>query len=401
MKRALLILFITFNILACNTAKQVEKAVNTGNYDYAITTALDKLKTNKTKKNKEEYIVMLKEAFVKAESRDLNRIDYLKKEGNSENFQEIFNLYNNLNHRQETIKPILPLSVNGKNIVFDFKDYSNLTIDAKNNLTEYIYIESLKLIDSKYKPNIREAYDNLVYLNKISPNYKNTNTLINQTQMLGTDFIVVSINNHSNQIIPNRLLADLKNFDTYDLNKKWSEYHASKAKNVQYDYAMQLNIKQITVSPERIRERDIIREKKIKDGTTYKLDRNGNAIKDSLGKYIKVDKIINATFRYIETVQTKEAQILANVVFTNLKTNQTIDQLSINSGFIFENIYGKYYTKNSKKNKENDERALSIEDRELLKNGSIPFPTSEQMIFDSGEDLKLQLKDIINSYNLN
>jgi hypothetical protein len=400
MKRTLLILLIAVGLVACNTAKQVEKAVSVGNYDFAITTALDKLKTNKSKKSKQEYILMLKDAFVKSESRDLNRIDYLKKDANPEYFQEIFNLYNDLNRRQEAIKPILPLSLNGKNVVFNFTDYNELNIEAKNNLTEHIYTSSLQLLNSNYKPNIRKAYDDLVYLNKISPNFRSTNELISQAQIRGTDFILVSINNHTNQMIPKRLLTDLLNFDMYGLNKKWSEYHSSKAENLQYDYTMQLNLKQIAVTPERINKQDVLSEKKIKDGTTYKLDRKGNAVKDSLGKYIKVDKIINVRFRFIETIQTKEAKILANVVFTNVKTNQIIDRFSINSGFLFENIYGTYYSRNNKKSKENDDRALSIEDRELLKRGRIPFPTNEQMVYDSGEDLKLQLRDIINSYKL-
>ncbi|WP_158850381.1 hypothetical protein [Algibacter sp. L1A34] len=398
MKRAILILFITINLIACNTAKQVEKAVHSGNYDYAINTALDKLKTNKSKKRKKEYIFMLQDAFTKAENRDLNRVDYLKKEGNPENYQEIFNLYNALNSRQESIKPILPLTANGKNINFDFIDYSDLTINAKNNLANHIYTSSLKLLDSKYKTDIREAYNNLVYLNRITPHFKNTNELINEAQILGTDFILVTINNQTNQIIPNRLQSDLLNFDTYGLNKQWSEYHASKAENFQYDYAMQLNLKQITISPERFREREILREKKIKDGTTYKLDREGNAVKDSLGKYIEIDKIIDVKYRFIESIQTKEAQILANVVYIDLKTKQTIESFPIDSGFIFENIYAKHYRK---KNKQNDQRALTIEDLELLKNRQLPFPTNEQMVFDTGEDLKLKLKEIINGFGTN
>lgn len=399
MKRTLLILIIAASLAACNTAKQVEKAVHSGNYDYAITTALNKLKTNKSKKRKKEYIVMLKDAFTKAEQRDLNRVDYLKKDTNPENYQEVFNLYNDLNARQEAIKPILPLSVNGKSIIFDFKDYNDLTIDAKNRLTDYIYTKSLKLIESKYKTDIRDAYDNLVYINRISPNYKNTNTLINEALIRGTDYILVSIKNETHQIIPSRLQTDLLNFNTYGLDKPWSAYHANPAENLEYDYAMELNLKQITISPERIREREVLREKKIKDGTTYKLDREGNAVKDSLGKHIKVDKIINVTCRFIESIQTKEAQILANVVYTDLKSNQTIERFPIESGFIFENIYAKYYRKNNRKNEQNDQRALTTEDRELLKNRQIPFPSNEQMVFDTGEDLKLKLKDIINSFN--
>lgn len=401
MKRTLLILFITISLVACSTAKQIEKAVHSGNYDYAINTALDKLKTNKSKKRKKEYIFMLQDAFTKVETKDLSRIDYLKKEGNPANYQEILNLYQALNSRQESIKPILPLTVNGKNIDFNFNDYSDLTIDAKEHLANHIYTSSLKLLESPYKTDIREAYNKLVYLNKINPNFKNTDALINEAQMRGTNFILVSINNHTNQIIPNRLQNDLLNFDTYGLNKQWSEYHASKAENIEYDYAMQLNLKQIIISPERIREREILREKKIKDGTTLMLDKAGNAVKDSLGENIKIDKIIDVKCRFIESIQTKEAQILANVVYTDLKSQQTIENFPIDSGFIFENIYATYYRKNNKKKQENDQRALSIEDLELLKNRQVPFPTNEQMVFDTGEDLKLKLKDIINSFSTN
>jgi hypothetical protein len=35
----------------------------------------------------------------------------------------------------------------------------------------------------------------------------------------------------------------------------------------------------------------------------------------------------------------------------------------------------------------------------FLERRAIPFPTEEQMIFDTGEDLKIQLKQIINSYS--
>ncbi|PNW29046.1 hypothetical protein [Formosa algae] len=397
MKRTLLILLTSLTLIACNTAKQVEKAVYSGDYDYAIYTAIDKLQNNKEKKRKAEFIIMLEDAFTKGEARDLSKITYLKMDANPENYQEIFDLYNTLSSRQEAIKPILPLRVNGKDVTFNFKDYNQLTIESKKNLSGYIYTSSLKLLASKNKTDIRQAYDNLVYLNQISPNYKNTYQLINDAQIRGIDYILVTINNQTRQIIPNRLQNDLLNFDTYGLDKQWSVYHAQKAQNVNYDYAMQLNLRQINVSPERINQREIFRERKIVDGTTYKKDRKGNPVKDSLGNFIKEDKIININYRFIETVQSKEAQILANVVYTDLKTNQVIENFPIDSGFIFENRYAEYYRKNRYDQK--DERALIKEDRELLRNRPIDFPSNEQMVFDTGEDLKLQLKDIINEFN--
>ena len=42
-----------------------------------------------------------------------------------------------------------------------------------------------------------------------------------------------------------------------------------------------------------------------------------------------------------------------------------------------------------------NERALTKEDRALLKNRFVPFPPNEQMVFDAGEDIKLHLKAIL------
>jgi len=67
--------------------------VSSGNYDQAITTALDKLKTNKNRKRKNDYVVMLEDAYYKAMDRDLNTIDHLKKDSNPEQYRNIYELY--------------------------------------------------------------------------------------------------------------------------------------------------------------------------------------------------------------------------------------------------------------------------------------------------------------------
>ena len=54
MKKILLLTIFLSVIISCSGRKQVEKAVNSGNYDRAITNALSKLKTNKNKKRKQE-----------------------------------------------------------------------------------------------------------------------------------------------------------------------------------------------------------------------------------------------------------------------------------------------------------------------------------------------------------
>ena len=66
-----------------------------------------------------------------------------------------------------------------------------------------------------------------------------------------------------------------------------------------------------------------------------------------------------------------------------------LEEFTIDSGFIFDNFYATF---------RGDRRALLPEDIVLVNGEPIPFPPNEQMVFDTGEDLKLQLKNIISDY---
>ncbi|MGM5471080.1 hypothetical protein ACS386_12445 [Flavobacteriaceae bacterium LMO-SS05] len=390
MQRFLPLILVLTVMVSCGK-KQVEKAINTGNYDAAIQDALKKLESNKEKKRKQDYVLMLGDAYTKVVERDLNAINHLKKDNNPAQYQQIYETYMALHLRQEAIKPVLPLQVNGKTVKFKFNDYSNAIVDYREKTSDYLYDKGLKLLDSDDKRIIREAYDTFSYIEHINPNYEDTKALLEEAHQRGTNYVIVTIENQTNQIIPRRLEDDLLNFNTYGLNQFWTVYHANTNQDIKYDYAMQLQLKHINISPEQINEREFLREKEVVDGWQYQLDRNGNVKKDSLGNDIKVDKIVKVRARYFESQQTKSSQILGDVVYVDLLSNQVINSFPIDSGFVFENVYATY---------RGDERALLNEDRNLIRNRRVPFPSSEQMVYDTGEDLKAKLKDIISRFRV-
>ena len=391
MKKFLLLSVLVTVLVSCSAKKQIESAISQGNYDHAISEALEKLENNKDKNRKQDYIVMLEDAYNKVLEQDLQTIKHLKKDGNPEQYKTIYNIYSDLEARQTAIKRVMPLQVNGKTVNFKFKDYSSELVDYRYKTSDYLINQGIALLDSNDKYNAREAHDIFSYIERINPNFEENRSLITEAHQKGMEYIHVSIQNLTQQIIPQRLEAELLDFNTYGLNQFWTTYHASTDKAINYDFAMQLQLKQINISPERINERQVLREQDIIDGWEYQLDRAGNVRKDSLGNDIKIDKIINVKARLLEVVQTKSAQVIADVIYTDLKQNQTIDTFTIDSGYIFENIFGTY---------KGDERALNKNDRNLIRQRQILFPSDEQMVYDTGEDLKLKLKDIINSYSI-
>ncbi|WP_299891900.1 hypothetical protein [uncultured Lacinutrix sp.] len=390
MKKFTLLAVLLLVLTSCVGRKQIEKQLHSGNYDQAISNALKKLKRNKDKKRKQDYVIMLQDAFYKVVEENHNTINHLKKDGNPELFQDIFNIYLDLEDRQRAIKAVMPLQIGGKLLSLNFNDYTNDIVAYRAKTSEYKYKTAITLMKSNNKFNNRNAFETLQYIEDINPNYKDVRQLMDVAHHQGTDYVIVDIENQTHQIIPIRLQNDLLNFDTYGLNDFWTVYHANANQDIDYDYAMQLQLKRINISPERITEKQLLRKKNIVDGWEYVLDANGNVTQDSLGNDIKQDKIITAKARLFEFNQLKSTQVLAQVQYTDLKANQVIERFPIDSEFIFDNLYATV---------RGDRRALTNNDIEILKNKRLRFPSNEQMVYDTGEDLKLKLKDIITRYN--
>lgn len=386
MKKILLLSALLSVLVSCGGRKQMEQALYAGNYDQAIQTALEKLESNKDKKRKWDFIVMMQDAYEKVTERDLNMVSRLETEGNPEHYKTIFGIYSNMDARQEAIKPLMPLVVDGKQVIFKFNNYTQQLADYTSKLSEYEYNEALSMLESEDKFTLRNAYERLRYIEQINPNYLDVRILMDEAHARGTDYVLVSIQNMSNQIIPQRLEADLLDFNTYGLDDFWTVYQSDFNSQIDYDYAMELQLKRIDITPERVNQNQLLKQKQIVDGWKYLLNEHGQVVKDSLGNDIKVDNIITVKARVFEVNQFKSAQITANVVYFDLKMNQTLDSFSINSGYVFENAYATY---------RGDKRALNNNDWDLVNNRNIPFPSNEQMVYDSGEDLKFQLKNII------
>ncbi|WP_338645115.1 hypothetical protein V5J73_08875 [Flavobacterium sp. KS-LB2] len=387
MKKITLLLSLFLLISSCGV-KQTQNLLSSGNYDQAIDNAVSNLRSNKDKKSKQDYVYLLEEAFAKAKERDLNAINMLAKDANPAQLEKMYNTYIQLNSRQEKIKPLLPLKLlkEGRNAIFPFDNYNDQIIDSKNALSAYLYANAKKLMGTSDKMNYRKAYDDLDYLNQITQNYKNVIQLIDEAKFKGSDYVSVYTKNETNMIIPVRLQNDLLDFSTYGLNDKWTVYHSNKQKGIDYDYGMVINFRHIYISPEQIKEKEFVKERVIKDGVKKLIDANGKEVLDEKGKVVMVDNMRNATVRIYEFRQFKSCQITAKVDYINFRSNQLLQSFPIASEFIFENIYATY---------KGDRRASDDNYYSYFDKRAVAFPSNEQMVYDTGEDLKAKIKDII------
>ncbi len=387
------VLFSVLVVLAsCSGVKKTQEALNTGNYMAAMDKAISNLVGNKTKKGNQEYIVLLEEAFAKNAEREHQEIKFLLKDGNPAHLETVYNKYLQLKNIQERIRPLLPLHINdrGRNASFDLVDYDRELLRVKDGLSEYLYNNALDLLASaKYKSDYRAAYEDLEYLQKINPGYGETLAKMDEAYNKGLEFVRVELGNYSEQIIPERLERELLDFNTYGIDNFWLQYHANPLSNLKYDYAMNLDFMEINISPERINETQIIKEKQIKDGYKYLLDEKGNTVKDSLGDPIKVDRLKTVKCNFYRFTQTKSARIGAKVRFTDLANGQEINSYPLSSEFVFEHVFANY---------QGDKRALDNELLIFLDAREVPFPSDQQMVYDAGEDLKARLRNIVAQY---
>lgn len=392
MKKLSLLLGLLFITFSCGV-QQTRDALTSGNYDEAIQIAVDNLRNRKDAKGKQDYVLFLEEAFAKAKERDLQNITLWFKDANPSNAEKIYNTYLALHNRQELIKPILPLKVlNGnRQANFTFEDYSDQIVSSKNALAKRLYDNSKALLATRDKMNFRRAYEDLKYLQQLSPGFKDADKLMEEARQKGTDYVSVYTKNETNMVIPVRLENDLLDFSTFGLNDPWTVYHSNRIKGITYDYGIIVNFRNIAISPEQMKEKEFVKEKQVKVGQKKAIDANGNPIKDQQGNFVMVDDMRTVTATIYEFRQLKSVQVTAKIDYIDFKSNQLLDTFPLSSEFVFEHIYAKY---------KGNKQACESNYLPYFENVAVPFPSNEQMVADSGQSIKNKLKEIISQHRI-
>lgn len=375
---------LAFLLSACHTA---QKYVESGDYDSAIDFCIRKVK-GKSKK-KLEYVQGLEQAFRKAQARDLATVEQLKQEKRPEVWERIHNLHLDIRNRQNKVAPLTPLvAKNGYRAQFQFVDIGAMERESREKAAEYLYDQSVSLLDRAEKGDklaARKAHGMLMDLQKrYYPNYRNKDELLLKARDLGTSFVVLEVKNQSGKLLPKVFAERLLSMDKQGLDSEWREYSFEEKAGLHYDYKAVLKVRDIDISPERVQERSYIDEKKIQDGWDYVLDKRGNVMKDSLGNDIKTPKMVYIRAEILEVHQSKAARIAGAVEVRDTRSNSLLETCEVATEVLFENYASTF---------RGDERALTQDSKNRIGNRPLPFPKDEDMLVQAAERLKPEVKD--------
>lgn len=386
MKKVFCVIFI-LSLIACNSTKKVKQNLLSGNYYEAIQMAVNQLQKGKSNNKTQEQKLLLQQAFEKYVNKKKDQIKFWEKENVAQNAENIYNAYLDLKNVQNQIKPFLPINHPDKKRPLKFKinNYSDDILIAQDQYLSVLYNDAQNLINPDNKLNCRDAFYKLKEVINIDPNYKNASILREDAYQLGLEYVFIKAYNDTEKVIPEPLLVDLLDIDTYGLNDFWTVYHRNKESNINYDYDIVIAFKSIIFSPERIIEREESLSGEIEE-TLYQRNSDGEIIRDENGEKLTYTRTIQGEGRLQTIRQVKSVRVGAQVEYYRLPNDQRLAAYDLNSEYIFDNIYGLF---------EGDERILTDEQVAIINNRAVPFPSNEQMLLDAGNDIKNQLKQIL------
>ena len=373
------------SVLLLISCSSPEKLLTQGNYDALI----EKSVKNLIKKpDSEEDANMLDKSYKLANDRDLERIKYLKTEGNPNTWDEMLSLYSNLKNRQTSVRRVLPLHIGGRTVQYDFVDYDAEIVAAKRKASEYYHTHGLKLMENKTKESYRQAHYELVKAKNYSgDSYRNLDQVINEAKYLGMSRALVGVVNRTIINLPAEFTDGLVATNATQLNSEWVEYYTRKPDtDIKFDYYIDIILQAINVSPDLVEDKDIIEKKTIENGFEYVLDAKGNVMKDTSGNDIKIKKYKEIQCTVIETHQMKDCNITGEIEFHSANPQSLLKKQPIAAGTHFEHISARAV---------GDINALSPEKKQLVDIDRIPFPNDIGMILDCTEALKKSIHEVL------
>jgi hypothetical protein len=260
-------------------------------------------------------------------------------------------------------------------------------ITAKKKSADYYYAHGNELMKSGLKDSYRQAFYEFVRAKEYVGDYEGIDNKIQESKYLGISRVFVTLQNTTAIKFPQDFEESLLAVDIQSLNSEWVEFHTINLdQNTKYDYFLNVNVRNIGVSPDQTAQRDSVVKKEIEDGFTYQLDSKGNVMRDTSGNDIKVKKYKTLQCALISTMQTKSCSIDGDIEIIQMNPNKLLKKDPIGAQSTFEHISARAV---------GDLGALNASQVERTKAQIVPFPSDIEMVLRCSDALKKAIRGSI------
>lgn len=369
------------------SCQSVKKSFESRDYDSVIELFVKKQKVS------DEEISMFEKSYKLALERDKEKITQLKAVNNGDRWEDIFDLYTKINARQNSVMRVIPVYYsNGNKADIEIFNLSAALEESRQNAAQSYYDQGVKLLNSNNKTSVRQSLDYFNASKKFYINYKDVNELMQQALFKGKNYVLLLVEKNPSLLVPPSFEQSILDNVKLTQNEQWVNIDYKKKENVTYDYVVKLNLYDIVVSPDAVRETQNTEEKLIEDGWQYVLDPRGNVKKDSLGNDIKVPKYTKISCLVKETRMTKNAQVFGDVTIYDAQSKDYVRNQKCTGNAAFDYSFIQLF---------GDKNALSTTTLNKLGNQPIPFPSTLEMVERSKAELIKCYQDFITAnYNM-
>jgi len=376
---------LSLAILILSSCSSSTKLMQKGRYDESINKAVKKLMKNP---GSTDDAIALDRSYKLANDIDNDRIKFLKQEGNPDSWDEILVRYDRLKSRQNRVRPVVPLNINGRSVNYVMVDYDAEIIDAKDKAAEFFYNNGRELMKQDTKEAYRQAHDELSRARSYRVGqFPGIDQLIEESRYKGISRVLVEVNNVTHLRLPPEFVDNLLEMNTATLESQWVEYYLRDLdQSIEYDYYIFAILERIDVSPENVSESDKMYKKEIEDGFDYALDNNGNVMKDTSGNDIKIPRYKTLSCTVIETFQSKAVRIEGILEIQSANPDKLIKKEPFGAENVFEHRSARAI---------GDLEALDAKNQRLIESDALPFPPDGEMIYNCSETLKPIIRDLI------
>lgn len=376
MKTNIIRLFlIGLTIVLINACSSGKKALQSGDYDQAVYTAINRLKS---KPNKAKAIETLKKGYDLALDRHLNRIKDIKLSDDIFKWERIVTEYQAINNLAYAIGDC-PACLT---VISDAPRYVSEASDAKYFAAEARYKAGLKLLEKKNRTDARDAYYNFEKAEQFYPDFKDAKSKMDDaywTAVIRVRVEPVQVNSRlyklSNEFFQDKINEYLKNYERRSFVKFYSPQEAMLAK-VKFDQVLQLDFDDFVVGQTYIKERiEDIKRENVKIGET----------RDSARKAI-YGTVTGRLTTYEKTITSSG---LLDFKIIDLATNKIINREKMPGTYIWVDTWGTY---------RGDERALTDNDRALLNRRESRPPAPQDLFLAFTKPIYDQLTQRVSSF---